>query len=349
MIKEFLREMVEASGVSGYEHEVAKIIERYMTPLSDEWRKEGLGCYTALKKGYGDGKKKIMLAAHMDEIGLMVNNIDEKGFISFTNIGGVDQRTLLTQEVTVHGTEPLYGVIGSKPPHVMTPEDQKKAVPMKDMRIDVGLSKEKVSQIVSIGDVITVKRKMIELQNNILAAKAFDDRAGVAVLYECLKHLETMKHECDVYAVATTQEEVGLRGGRVSTYKIAPQIGIAVDVTFGSTPELPKDQTQEIDGGPSLTYGANIHRKVHEGLKAAAADNNIATQDEFTTGGTGTDANIMQITGCGVATAVVSIPLRYMHTSVELLSLNDIKACGKLLAHYIVSLNNKDWEELLCY
>lgn len=349
MVRELLKELVETHGLTGYESEAAKVVEKYFRPYSDEIKLDKMGSLSAIKKGKSQNPNRIMLAAHMDEIGLMVKKIDEKGFIQFTNVGGVDQRTLLTQEVIIHGKEDLFGVIGSKPPHILEASERKKSVKMEDMLIDVGLSKEEAEKYISLGDPITIRRKMLNLQNDMVAGKALDDRAGVAVMYECLRELSKMKHDCDVYAVATVQEEVGYRGAVPAAFDISPDIGIAIDVGFGSTPELPKDETSDLGKGPSIGFGANIHPKVYDRLIQVAKEYNIPLQQDIYPGATGTDAWGMQITRGGIATGLLSIPLRYMHTSVETVQISDIKNAGKLLAYFIVSLNGEDLEGMLCY
>ncbi|MBB6216947.1 endoglucanase [Anaerosolibacter carboniphilus] len=348
-LEQMLKDMVETPGISGFEHTISDVIQKHFDGLADDSKKDRLGNLVIYKKGMGPNSIKIMLAAHMDEIGLMVKKIDDKGFIQFTNIGGVDQRTLLTQEVMVHGTKGLFGVIGTKPPHILDPSDRVKAIKMEDMLIDVGLSKEEVDKFVRVGDSITIHRKMINLQNGLISAKALDDRAGVAVMYECLQILQKLRHQCDVYAVATVQEEVGTRGAIVSTYDILPDIGIAIDVTFGSTPDLSKDEAYEIGKGPTIGLGANIHPKIYERFIQVAKDHNIPYQIEILPGHSGTDAWAMQVTQSGVATGLLSIPLRYMHTSVETLDISDIKNTGKLLAYFIASLDEEDLEGFLCY
>lgn len=349
MLKEFIQAMVEAPGLSGFESAVSKVIEEYFKPYSDDIVRDKLGNLITLKKGNVGDRKKIMLAAHMDEIGLIVKKIDENGFIKFSTIGGIDQRTLLTQEVIIHGKKDLFGIIGNKPPHILSEDEKKKSIKIEDMLIDVGLTKEEAGKFIAIGDPISFKRKMISLQGDCVSSKALDDRAGVAVMYECLKELNKMNHDCDVYVVATVQEEVGLRGAITSTYGIFPDIGIAIDVGFAHTPELPKNEFSELGKGPAIGFGANIHPKVNKGLLTAAKEYNLPYQQEFYAGATGTDAWAIQVTQSGVATGLISIPLRYMHTSVEVVDLNDIKYAGKILANYIVSLNHVDLEELLCY
>ncbi len=348
-IKTVLKEISETSGVSGHEKEVSQIIKKHFERYCDSVTEDALGNIISVKKGNRANNKKIMLAAHMDEIGLMVKDIDKRGFIQFTNIGGVDQRTLLCQEVIIHGEEDVYGLIGIKPPHVTSAKERKESLSIEDLAIDTGFTKEELESKVKIGDVITIKRNMINLQNDWIAGKALDDRAGVVSLLMCLKELENFNHEADIYFVITVQEEVGTRGATTAAYSINPDIGIAVDVGFGKTPELSQYETIDIGKGPAITVGPNIHPNIFEKIKEVASNEYIDYQIEVAPGPSGTDAWPMQVSRAGVATGVLSIPLRYMHTSVETISLSDIEKTGKLLANFIISINKIDMEELLCY
>ncbi|MBF8983098.1 M42 family metallopeptidase [Lutibacter sp. B2] len=348
-LEDKLKAMVEASGVSGFESSISDTIKSFFKDLSDETQVDPLGNLIFLKKGNADQPIKIMFAAHMDEIGLMVKDIDEFGFISFTNIGGVDTRTLPAQEVYIHGKKDVYGIIGAKPPHLQDAEDRKKTPKIEDMRIDVGMSKEDVENRISIGDSITIKRNLIPLQTNYFSSKALDDRAGILAMLHCFEILNNLSHKSDVYGVCTVQEEVGTKGAMVSTFEISPDIGIAVDVGFGSTPGLSKDDTISLGKGPGITLGANIHPKIHKRLLEISKEHNIPYQIELSPGNSGTDAQSMQITQAGVATGVISIPLRYMHTSVETINMDDIKNTGKLMAYFISSLDHEDLEEFLCF
>lgn len=347
--KEFLRQMVESTGVSGYETPVAGIIQKVFAEIADEVTTDILGNVIAVKKGEGEQNVKVMLASHMDEIGLMVTKVDDRGFLSFTSIGGVDQRTLVSQEVRVHGKRDLLGIIGMKPPHLVTPEELNAAIKMQDMVIDLGLSVEEVRSLVEVGDLVTVSRSFIQLSGDFAAAKAMDDRAAVAVMYECLKELRRLRHRADVYAVSTVQEEVGARGALVSTYHIQPDIGIAIDVCHGEMPGVPEQDTAPLGKGPNLAFGANIHSKVFDRLVEVAKEQSIPFTTDPVPGPTGTDAWVMQVTRAGVPTALVSLPLRYMHTSVETLSMSDVKMAGRLLAHFTASIDREFVEGMLCY
>ena len=348
--KEFLRKLSNGDGISGFEYRIKDTIIDAFKEYSDEIQVDKLGSVIVLKKGSGKGKIKIMVATHMDEIGFMVKAIEDNGFLRFTSIGGIDPRTILAQEVMVHGKESILGIIGSKPPHLQSEEEQKKTIKMEDMIIDLGFTKEKVSQLVEIGDSITINRKMVDLLNNRVSGKAMDDRAGVLAAYELLKLLNEINHYADVYLVATVQEEVTMSGASTSAYSINPDIGIAVDVGFGATPELSKSDSLELGEGPGITLGGNIHPGLRRRLMEVSKEFNIKTQIEVDAGPTGTDASAIQITRAGVPSLVLSIPLRYMHTSVEVLDLEDISSTAKLLAFYINSIKNEDeLEALLCY
>ncbi|MGF7057063.1 M42 family metallopeptidase [Brassicibacter mesophilus] len=349
-IREFLKLLSDNTGVSGYEHLISDKVVKAFRDYVDDVSVDKLGNVISVKKGeHNTNNIKIMIAAHMDEIGLMVKDIDENGFIRFTTIGGIDPRTLLAQEVVIHGKEEIFGVIGAKPPHLQEADEREKAVDIDELMIDAGFSKGKINELVKIGDIITIKRELIDLQNEYVSGKALDDRAGVVTMLECAMELKKLKHEPDVYFVSTVQEEVGVRGATVSTYKINPDIGIAIDVGFGTTPELPKEYTLDMGKGPGIGLGGNIHPTLREKLTDIAKEYNIPFQYEVEPGPTGTDARAIQITRCGIPTLLISLPLRYMHTSIETININDIKMSAKLLARFISYISSDNLEGLLCY
>ena len=340
--KDFLKALSEASGVSGYEGPVGTMVAEAFRPLVDEVRFDRLGNCIGLRRGEttrGGQPVKVMLAGHMDEIGLIVTKIEDRGFLRFTDVGGVDPRTLPAQEVVVHGRKDLPGVIGVKPPHLVTLDEAAKALRKDDLYIDIGLTDPEAREVVNIGDLITLRRDFTELRNGLVAGKAFDDRAGVAVIYETLLQLTRMRHTADVYAVATVQEETGLRGAVTSAYGIVPDIGVAIDVSFGDQPGVPEHQTAALDKGPGVTVGGNIHPKIHEALTRLAAEAAIPLQIEASPGATGTDAWAIQVSRAGVPTGLIGIPLRSMHTTVETLAMGDIKKAGRLLALFIASVD----------
>ena len=345
--KKFLEKLIQTSGVSGHEEKLTNVVKEFFEPYADSITTDALGNIIVLKRGR-KSTGKIMFAAHLDEIGLMVKKIDRNGYLHITGIGGFDQRVLPCQEVTVHGRENLFGVIGMLPPHI-TGGKQEDSVKLEDLLIDVGYSKEELIDLVSVGDIVTINRNMRDLKNNRITGKALDDRAGVVSLYEGIKNLHSQIHDVDVYFVLTVQEEVGTRGAVTSTYGINPDVGLAIDVGFGKTPELNAHDSLELSKGPGILVGANAHPNVFKGLKETAKKNHIDYQIEVAAGPTGTDAWPMQISGSGVATGVLSIPLRYMHTSVETVDWQDIETTGQLLSHFVMYFNAKKMEDFLCY
>jgi len=344
---EFLSLLSMSSGVSGYEGSIASLVMERFSHLTDEVRCDTIGNVYALKKGYGR-RSRIMLAAHMDEIGLMVTKIDPRGFLRFTSIGGVDQRTLLSQEVLVHGRLAIPGIIGSLPPHLLQNGDSEQAVKMEEMSIDVGLSFAKINEVIQVGDVVTLRRETYPLLNNVLAGKSLDDRAGVVVMMVCLEELSRLQHSHDVIAVATTQEEVGERGALTSAYTLDPDLAVAIDVTHGSTPDTKGQVSIELGKGPAVALGPNIHPAIYRHFSETAQEHRLPMQIEPTPGNSGTDAWAIQVTQAGIPTGLISIPVRYMHTSVETLDMQDVLDSGKLLAHFIASLPD-DLEGFLCY
>lgn len=339
-IAQLLRELTQASGVSGYEDEVRELVRRAYEPYVDSMRTDALGNLIALKQGTPGDKprRSIMLSAHMDEIGLMVTGFEGQ-FLRFGRVGGVDLRTIVGQEVVVHGTQPLPGIVASHPPHVTPMEERSKAIPIDEMFLDVGVPAERLRELVKVGDLVTLRREMIELQEGYASGKAMDDRAGVVALVRCLELLHTMRHEWDVYAVASTQEEVGLRGAIVSAYGIAPDVGVAIDVGFGMQQGLTEAEAINMDGGPALAKGPTFHPLVFSAIKNVAEANEIPHQIEILASGGGTDAWALQVSREGVPTALLSLPLRYMHTSVETVCLRDIDRAGRLLALFIAKLD----------
>lgn len=341
--KDLMIRLSNSFGVSGNEYLLHGILEEYFKDCTDDMKAGKLGDFAAIKRGSSDGKFKIMLAAHADEVGLMVNKIDERGFLHFTNVCGVDAKTLPAQEVIIHGKKDVYGVIGAKPPHVLTPEEMKTAIKMEDMVIDVGMTKEEASGIISVGDFINVRRSCANLLGEFLTGKAFDDRSGIAAMYECARELMKMKHGADVYFVATSQEERGHLGARVMAYEIDPDIAIAIDVDFGDK-YADNEVKSECGKGIEISVGPNLHPELSEKLMKIADEYHINYAIDVAPGPTGTDAWDIQIAREGIPTLLVSIPLRYMHTSTEVINYNDVKEAGRLLALFIASIN--DWGDI---
>ncbi|HHW11718.1 MAG TPA: M42 family metallopeptidase [Firmicutes bacterium] len=348
-----LQELTNAVGPSGREDRAARIITDLFTNgegrrwISDLHR-DRLGNIILRKAGRGEQPPRIMLAAHLDEIGLIVTALED-GFIRFSTIGGIDQRVLLGQEVIVHGREDLPGVIGAKPPHLQQADEREKAVKIEEMTIDLGLAPERIAALVRVGDPITIKRTCCALKNSFYSGKAMDDRAGVVALVECLRRLKDFNHEAEVLAVVTVQEELGVRGAVVSSYGLNPDIGLAVDVTHGEMPGLPDYEAFKLGQGPVIVTGPPVHPLIFEKLIAAAETGKVKYQVEAAETPRGTDAYAIQIAQAGVASGLVCIPLRYMHTSVETLALDDLKETGRLLAEFIMQIDRAFLEGLECY
>lgn len=345
--KEFLKKLAEAHGVSGYEHAIREMVIAEFKPYADEITVTPMGSVIALKRGVNASsqKGKVLIEGHIDEIGLMVTEIKD-GFLRFTQVGGFDVRVLLGQEVIVHGERPLRGIIGARPPHLLTSDESGKVIPMNELWIDVGMPDARVRELVQVGDLITYAREIVELKNNLVAGKAFDDRAAVVCVAEALKSLATMKHTWDVYAVANVQEEVGLKGAQTSTFQINPDVAIAIDVSHADQPNTTEINAVPLGSGMGIAMGPNIHPLVHDKLVEVARKNEIQFKVTAYTGATGTDAWAMQVVREGIPTGLIDIPLRYMHTSVETLCVTDLERIGRLLALFCASLDDKFLRQL---
>ncbi len=341
-IKGLLKRLTEVPGVAGYEMDVGKIIYRELEKYADSVETDNFGNVISLKKANVKNGPKIMLAGHMDEIGLIVKHIDEKsGVLYFEKVGGVSPRTLFSQPVMIHGKKgPVSGLINCKPPEKL--EEANKVPDLKAFFIDVGAkSRAEAEKLgVRIGDSVTFERpfKVLGL-GNIVASKAFDDRVGVCVIIETMKNLAKEKLEANVYGVADVQEEVGCRGAQVAAYKIAPNMAIAVDITLAGdiSGVAEKDQVTKLGAGPAIKImdeaggylGLISHPKVRELLVSTAEEEKIPYQMEVLPRGS-TDAATIHLTREGVPSGVISIPTRYAH-SYEVLDVNDVVNAVKLL------------------
>jgi endoglucanase len=281
----------------------------------------------------------------MDEIGLIVSNLED-GFIHFQKVGGHDDRVLLGQEVVVHGRRALPGIIGARPPHVLPANERDKTIPYEELRIDVGVSAEELPNLVRVGDLITFNRELIELKGGLVAGKSLDDRVAVAASAVCLEELTRLRHTWDVYAVATVQEEVGVKGAITSTYGLQPDVGIAIDVTWADQPGVPDERTFALDKGPTVGFGPNFHPKVTEALidTAKAIEMNFHLEPLPRPGGT--DAYAIQVSREGVPTGQLGMVLRNMHTPAETASVKDVERTGRLLAAFISRLDDEFLDSL---
>ncbi len=332
---ETLEKLCNVHGVTGREEQVASLMEKLLKTCTDEVKQDKLGNVIAIKKGKKNAPK-VMLAAHMDEIGLLVKTISKEGFLQFTKVGGIDDRILLAQSVIVLTEKgPLRGIIGSKPPHIQKEEERKRIVPYDELFIDIGAtSRDEAKKMgVKVGDTIAFDIKFARIGKNIVTGKALDDRIGCAVIIEALKRLE--KNECTIYAVGTIQEEVGLRGAGTSAFSICPDIGIALDVTVaGDTPGIKEAEAPVVmRKGPALTVadsGMIVPAKVLRMLVETAEQNKIPYQLETGLPGS-TDAARILLTREGVPSGVISVPTRYIHSPTSMLDLEDAEETVKLL------------------
>lgn len=345
---ELLRKLVEMSGVSGHEERIRKLVIDELTPLVDEVTTDDMGNVIGFKKGTGKepkgGRKKLMLAGHMDEIGFVVSYIDDKGFIRIQPLGGWDPRTLMAQRVTVHGSKDLPGVIGSKPVHILSDEEKKRALEIKDYFIDCGLSADEVKAVVTIGDGVTMFRKMEALGNN-LTCKTFDDRVGVYCMIEAVR--KAKKSPCDLYVVATSQEEVGIRGAIAAASGIEPNVGIALDITLANDipGSPPQDEITKLGAGTAISVlnGSVISNPKLLGRFIELAEKKKITYQRDVLPKGGTDAAGIQRAKGGPASITISIPCRYTHSSVEMVNRDDVQATIDLVAAYIADPGDMDY------
>ncbi len=326
--------MAGKKGPSGFEESVAKTAQRLLEPYVDETWFDRLGSLVGVRRCGKKGAKKILLDAHLDEIGLMVTGIEE-GFLRFTEIGGVDQRMLPDREVTVLCDPPLMGVIACLPPHVQSAKDSDKAMEMEDLYIDVGLSQEEAERRIPIGTPVTYRCGCFFMGDGRVCGKSMDDRACFVSLVLCAKLLKGKDLDCDVYFIGSSREEVNGVGAECAAFAIAPDACVAVDVTHGDSPDAPKEKTYQLGGGPVIGLGPNCVRTLSQALEESARRQNIPYQQEVMTGHTGTNAWGVQVRREGIATAVLSLPLRYMHTPVEVLDTEDLKRLAQVLSGFV--------------
>ncbi len=339
----FLKSMISVAGLSGYETPVADLIHKQWTPLADSVSRSRLGSVHALKAGSVSEvspRPSVLISAHMDAIGLMVSRIAD-GFLHVTNIGGLDPRVLPGTPVTVHASktgEELYGVI-VMPPASLLPEGKGSGViGLPHLLIDMGLTPAEVTKRVEIGDRVSFATEPVEMSGGLLSGHSLDNRSSVAALTVCLEELQNKKHAWDVYAVASIQEETTALGAITSAFQLRPTIAIALDTTYGSGPGASGYETFPLGKGLTLGVGPNNHPFLYKRMKEIAQRVEIPIKDEPMPEYSLTDADFMQLTAEGIPTLLVSIPLRYMHTPVEMVAVKDIQRAGRLLAEFAASL-----------
>jgi putative aminopeptidase FrvX len=340
--KDFFKAIVEVPSPSGYEQPAARLFRDYVGGFADAIETNVMGSVHALVKGTGGGPS-VMLAAHIDEIGLMVSYVTAEGFIAFRSIGGVDAAVLPGTRVRVHTAKgPLLGVVGRMPIHLLDEDDRKAVTKLHKLFIDLGLEGDAVKDRVRLGDPITFDVGMEELGDGMAVSRAFDDKMGVYIIAEVGRRVaERGRGAGDLMIAATVQEEIGMRGGVTSAFTLKPDVGIAVDVGHATDyPDVDKRRHGDVSlgKGPILTRGANINPRVFELLVEAAESESLLVQFEGDPRATGTDANPIQLSRGGRAAGLVSVPLRYMHTQNEMLSLGDVEAAIELLTAFVLRL-----------
>jgi tetrahedral aminopeptidase len=342
-ITPFLKELINAPGLSGYEDPVAEIISAQWKPLVHELSRGKAGSLHGLRQGSGvSPRPSVMIAAHMDAVGLMVTGIAE-GFLRITEVGGVDPRVLPGTLVTVHATgagkaTTFPGVVSQPPARLLPQEIGTNPVPLEYLFVDTGLPARKVAELVQVGDLVSYAQPPVELSGETICGHTLDNRVSVAALSVCLEELQSRPHAWDVWAVATTQEEETFKGAVGSTYELHPTIAIAMDVTFAKGPGANNWQTVPLGKGPTLCMGPNTHPALFKAMKELADKLETPYGIEYAPRHTGTDGHATQIAAEGVPTLVMGIPLRYMHTPVEVVAIKDIQRAGRLIAEFISGL-----------
>ena len=340
--EDFLRGVTAVRGLSGDEGPVAAYAAEAFRPWCDEVRVDAMNNVIAHKKGPGP---RVVFCAHLDEIGLMVVSIEGDGSLRLGSVGGVDPRILPGQRVTVYGKEALPGVIGAKAPHLLSEEERKKNYKREDLYVDVGFPPEKVKALVQVGDQVQLEHRYTELQNGRAAVKTCDDRACVAIMLRAAELLKGMRHEADLYFVASSQEEVGSRGAMTAAYALDPDYAVALDVCHADTPGAPQGRTHKLDALVA-SMGPYIHPVLRGKLADTAKEHNVKLQTAVVPRTTSTDADELGAARGGVPTVLLELPLKYMHTTVELLDRNTLKEGGRLLAQFAAAVS-ASWEDEL--
>lgn len=325
---ELLKKLTSTVGVSGEEENIVKLLKEMLS----KYGKISVDSMNNVFCTFGEGYH-FLLDAHLDEIGMIVTDITDDGFIKVNRCGGIDRRMLLGYEVSVWGKEEVKGIISTLPPHLQTADDEKKVPEFKDISIDVGMCKSEIEKLVSLGDKVTFKRNFTPLLNNQLSASCLDDRAGVASIVLCLDRLK--KLPCKVTVMFSTQEELGTRGAKIGAYSKGVDEFISVDVSFAYTPNCDKADCGKIGKGAMIGFSPILDKNLSKELVNIAEKNNIPFQCEIMSGSTGTNADVLTLCESGTKGALISIPEKYMHQPCEVVDINDIESVSNLICAYI--------------
>ncbi|MBE6836584.1 MAG: M42 family metallopeptidase [Ruminococcus sp.] len=327
--KDLIFDLISSTGVSGDEFPASETAEKELCKFC-ETEIDHFGNVIGCRGKIDDKKATLLLDAHIDEIGFIVTYITDDGFLKVSNCGGIDRRLLLAQQVTIFGKEKITGIITSTPPHLE--EDDKKVPKIDDIYIDTGLSKEECEKIVSLGDRVIIANKPISLQGDRISGKSLDDRCGVAVILRALELVKDKNLPVNVVVCFSAQEETGERGAKISAFKIQPDFAVAIDVSFALTADDKEYKCGKLGQGPMIGIAPSLSKEFSNRLVDLAKSEEIPFQLEVMNGETGTNADCIGVTGKGVKTVTLSVPLKYMHTPVEVISIEDIENSAKLVA-----------------
>ncbi len=331
-LKQLCFSLADKAGTSGDEREAAE----YAKELLSEYMPCEIDRLGSVRGTMGQGSVHILLDAHIDQIGMVVRAIDDKGFLLIDKVGGMDLRVLTGAEVTVHGKEKLFGVISSVPPHLQKGDTSKETLDIKTMAVDIGCDKDSAEKLVQVGDRVTLRCIQHELCSDRIVSSSFDDRCCMAAVLRALELTKGQLRKIKLSVLFSSQEETNGGGAKTGAYALMPDFAIAVDVGFGDDPYTDKTQTVKLGGGASIGIAPTLDRELTNELVGVAKDKNIPYQHDVMGGRTGTNADSINVTGCGVKTALLSVPLRYMHTGNEIISLKDIESTAQIIAGYLL-------------
>lgn len=340
-LKDLIFDLCDLPAPSGYEERAFARVSELLAPYVDEVKTDAMGNLMAVKRCGKANAKKLMLDAHMDEIGMIVTDIDKSGFLRFGNLGGIDPRMLPAREVKLLTDPPLRGIIDTMPPHALKAEDMDKSIDAKKLFIDVGLSAEKAKELIPLGTPAVFAGSAECFGEHEICSKALDDRSCVAIIIKIMEALSSRDVGLDVYCLISTQEELGMRGAITGAYAISPDYAVALDVTHAATPDSKKGETMEMNKGAAIGVGPNMNRALTKMLFDIAKEQAIPVQTEVMGGCTGTNGWVIQVSREGVATALASLPVKYMHSPVETMDIRDAEAIIKLVTELAVQLGQE--------
>lgn len=337
-----IRQLCDINALTGNENGAAEKLLGFFKPFCDKAWIDPFFNVIGYKKGCVEKPKKVMITAHYDQIGMLVAGYEKNGFLSVSNLGGIDTKALLASCVTVHGKEDLYGVIGAKPPHLQSKQETKKNLKITELFIDTGLSDSVLREKVSIGDPVSILSPTVQMENSCLSGRNLDNRCGVAALVLVLEQLQSIKHDNDIYVIATVQEETSALGAMTAAYSLEPDVAVVIDVTHGDMPDADKAKCFPLGKGVPIGIGPAYNRYETKTLLETAKKERIPTSLSVEAGNPGTECWAIQVSRLGVATVELSIPLRYMHTGAELVQASDVEMAAALAAKYSVGKVGKN-------